>query len=133
MRILVDTDILLDFALARHPFLEESEAILTWAEKNPGHASVAWHSLSNIAYLAPVRANDFLQGLLSFMEVPWVGTIEAARALKFPMHDLEDALQASAAMAFNASWIITRNLPHYRKSPVPALLPRVFIAKITTT
>jgi len=130
MRILIDTDVLLDVALARHPFVVESEAVLVWAEANPGRSAVAWHTLSNMACLAPVGAGGFLRALLSFVEVASVGTAEAARALKFPMADLEDALQASAAMAFGASWIVTRNAPHYRKSPVPALSPRAFAAKV---
>ena len=36
------------------------------------------------------------------------------------MRDLEDAMQAAAALAFDAYYIISRNLSHYRNSPIPA-------------
>ena len=128
MRILIDTDVLLDFALERKPFASASQQVIAWAEANPGSAAIAWHSLSNIAYLAPAGARKFLQGLLDFMEVPATGTVDAARAVRFPMRDLEDALQAAAAMNFHADFVISRNTQDYRVSPVPAITPEDFLA-----
>ena len=129
MRILIDTDVLLDFALGREPFASAGKNVISWAEANPGHAAIAWHSISNIACLAPSGARSFLRELLRFVEVPAVGTSDAARALQLPMRDLEDALQASSALAFNADFIISRNARDYRRSPVPAITPRQFGAK----
>ncbi len=57
MRIRSDTDILLDFAVGREPFASASRTVIAWAEANPGHAAGAWHTLSNIAYLAPSGQN----------------------------------------------------------------------------
>jgi len=51
MRILLDADVLLDVALKRQAFLAASQEVLRWAEGEPGQAAVAWHTLSNIAYL----------------------------------------------------------------------------------
>lgn len=127
MKILLDTDILLDVALRRAKFFEASAAVLEWAESEPGEAAVAWHSLSNIAYLLRPDAREFINGLLAFVEVPAAGTNAARQALQFPMHDFEDALQAASALFFQASYIITRNVGHYRNSPVPALPPKDFL------
>jgi hypothetical protein len=132
MRILIDTNVLLDFALGREPFASAGKSVILWAETNPGHAAVAWHSLSNIAYLAPAGARRFLRGLLRFVEVPEVGTSDAVRALQFPMRDIEDAMQASAALAFNADYVISRNIKHFRRSPVPAITPKEFGFKART-
>ena len=126
MRILIDTDVLLDFALGREPFASAGKSVISWAEANPGHAAIAWHSLSNIAYLAPSGARSFLRELLAFVEVPTVRTSDAVRALQFPMRDLEDALQASAALAFKANFVVSRNARDYRRSPVPAITPKEF-------
>ncbi len=131
MRILIDTDVLLDFALGREPFVSASQKVIAWAEANPGHAAIAWHSLSNIAYLAPSGAREFLRELLHFVEVPAVRTMDAVRALQFPMRDIEDALQAAAALAFKASYVISRNMQDYRQSPVPAITPKEFSLKIS--
>ena len=127
MKVLLDTDILLDVALRRPGFFEDSAAVLSWAEANPGEAAVAWHSLANLFYLVRLDGRKFIRELLEFVEVAPVGTEEMRAALGFPMKDLEDAMQASAALSFGARHIITRNLPDYRQSPVQALKPVVFL------
>src|SRR6059036_1336935 len=114
MRFLLDTDVLLDVALRRERFFEESAGVVTWAEGEPGQAAVAWHSLSNIAYLFRPNARGFIRDLLRFVEVPPVATDESRQAVDLPIADFEDALQVSAAIAFRASFIVTRNLRHYR-------------------
>ena len=129
MRILIDTDVLLDFALRSEPFAPASKWVISWAEENPGHAAIAWHSLSNVAYLAPSGASAFFRELLGFVEIPKVGTADAVRALRLSMSDLEDSLQASAALAFHATFIVTRNTRDYRRSPVPAISPQEFRSK----
>lgn len=130
MKILIDTDILLDVALRRIKFFDNSAAIVEWAESEPGQGAVAWHSLSNIAYLLRPDARPFIRELLVFVEIPATGTSGAKQAIGFPMKDLEDALQSAAALRFGASYIVTRNSEHYKNSPVPALSPKEFLSKI---
>ena len=95
MRILLDTDILLDVALAREPHLAASAAVLEWALIG-GNAAVAWHTLTNCSYLLK-GGKSFLQKLLQIAEVVPVGDADARIALSLPMNDLEDAFQAAAA------------------------------------
>jgi predicted nucleic acid-binding protein len=129
-RILIDTDVLLDVALNRRPYVEDSAEVLRWAEKG-GAACVAWHSLSNCAYLLANDGREFLATLLDLVDVAPTSRQEAQSALHFPMKDLEDALQAEAALAWKAEYVITRNLKDYRHSPVPALSPPQFIAQLS--
>ena len=126
MKVLLDTDILLDVALRRAEFFEDSSAVLSWAEANPGDAGVAWHSLSNLIYMGRSDGRALIRDLLEFVEVAAADTDDMRRALGFPMKDLEDAMQAASALTFGARYIITRNLPDYRQSPVPALNPATF-------
>ena len=130
MRLLLDTDILIDVALKRDPFVASAAEVVNWAEDSPGQAAVAWHSLSNIAYLVRPDARPFLEHLLQVVDVPSVGTVEARKAVGFPIPDIEDALQAAVALAFNADCIVSRNLRHYRHSPVPARSPSQFLKEI---
>lgn len=76
---------------------------------------------------------SFLQDLLEHVEVPTVGTAEAVQALQWPIADIEDMLQAAAALAFHAQRIVTRNVRDYRRSPVPALSPADFLKRYVTT
>jgi predicted nucleic acid-binding protein len=130
MRILVDADVLLDVALNREPFVLASQQVLDWAQDEPGQAAVAWHSLSNIAYLTGQPAREFIRDLIKFVEVAEVGTTEARQALGFRMRDFEDALQAAAALAFDAVFIVTRNKKDYNRAPVPAITPREFLKEL---
>ncbi|MEN9633330.1 MAG: hypothetical protein RL077_1734 [Verrucomicrobiota bacterium] len=129
MRALVDSDVLIDIALARAPFANDSASVLRWAEAG-GAAAVAWHSLSNCAYLLKGGGRPFIERLLLLVEVAPVGTAEARRALSLPMPDLEDALQAAAALAWRADVIVTRNLNDYWHSPVPAVAPLEFLRRV---
>ncbi len=126
MRILIDTDVLLDVALNRAPHAEYSARVLRWSEAG-GTAAVAWHTLTNCAYLLKGSGRDFLEPLLRLVDVAPVTAADARRALHLPMSDLEDAFQAAAAAAFQAQWIVTRNTADYRRSPVPATTPAQFL------
>lgn len=130
MRILIDTDVLLDLALGREPWLAASGEAVAWAVDHPGSAAVAWHTVANLAYLAPAGARSFLAELLLSVDVAPCTTRHALEALAFPMGDLEDALQAAAALAFGADWIVTRNLSDFRGSPVPAIAPAAFAGRL---
>jgi len=129
MRVLVDADVLLDVALKREPFFSNASEVIRCAQDEPGEIAVAWHSLSNIAYLVRPDARPFINHLLQFIEVPPAGTREAKQAVNFPMSDLEDALQCAAALAFDALFIVTRNVKDYKNSPIPAITPAKFLAE----
>ena len=128
MTLLIDTDILLDVALDREPFALPASALLNRLETDPGTGFVAWHSIANFYYLVHSKRSrgytlDFLRELTVFIQVSPCSTNAVEIALSLDMPDFEDALQASAALACRAEALVTRNLRHYRRSPVPAICP----------
>ena len=90
--------------------------------------AVAWHSISNCAYLLENDGRDFLEQLLTIVEVTEVGRKDAVRALSLPMPGMEDALQVVSAKAWGADVIITRNKVDFKKSPIKAMSPGEFMA-----
>lgn len=128
MKILIDTNILLDVALRREPFFADSAGVLDWAELNPKQAAIAWHSVSNLAYLVKQDARGFLADLLAFVEVAAGDTATVRQALAMPTPDLEDALQASAALEFGAELSVTRNPGDYKKPLIKVMSPAEFVA-----
>ncbi|RIH89296.1 type II toxin-antitoxin system VapC family toxin [Calidithermus roseus] len=132
MKILIDTNILLDVALRREPFFADSAGVLDWVELNPKQAAIAWHSVSNLAYLVKQEVRGFLADLLAFVEVAAGDTATVRQALAMPIPDLEDALQASAALEFGAALIVTRNTGDYKKLPIKAMTPADFVAAYGT-
>lgn len=134
MRILLDTNILLDILEMRKPFVHTSGAALERCQVNGFSLYLAWHSLANCIYIygrkaGRIQAEQALRDLLEAMEVATVGNEEARRAFTLGFVDMEDALQAVAAEACLADFILTRNLTDFVRSPVPVLSPEQFLRK----
>jgi predicted nucleic acid-binding protein len=129
MKVLIDTDVLIDVALEREEFFDDSNRVLEWIESGAGQGAVAWHSLSNLAYMM-TDARGFIRDLLQFVDIAPSGVGEGLAALDLPMKDLEDAMQASAARSYGAAWLITRNIGDYKKSPIPAVSPSEFLNQL---
>lgn len=126
MRILLDTNLILDLALHREPFAQDSARVIDWAQTYPGHAAVAWHTLSNFDYLTKGKSREFLSELLAFVDVAAADVALVRQALAMPIKDFEDAFQVAAALTFQANYIVTRNVRDFKKSAVPAMTPTQF-------
>jgi hypothetical protein len=132
MRLLLDINVWLDPVFQR-PGEPASSALIASCGKQH-ELWLAWHSLATLAYLierqqSAAIARAFLGDLLTFAKVAPTTRADAVNALSWPMPDYEDALQAAAAQACGASWIITRNIRDFVASPVPALTPEEFLAR----
>lgn len=126
--MLIDTDVLIDVALNRHPHSETSSQLLDRLEQGPGSGWVSWHSLSNLYYITRreigrAGARDFIIELTRFVEVAATGTDSIRYAAGLPMSDFEDAMQVAAARACGVQCIVTRNLRDYVRSPISAVTP----------
>ncbi|MGR3274647.1 type II toxin-antitoxin system VapC family toxin [Acaryochloris marina NIES-2412] len=136
MRIFIDCDVLLDVGLNREPFVEASSILIDYLEANPQKGCIAWHSLSNIYYIASKtnskdQARDFIADLCSFLYIVPTSNQDVLKALEQSMSDFEDALQVSAALSCGAQCIITRNLDDYAQAPLPAYVPDEFIKQLS--
>ncbi len=136
MIVLVDTDVLIDIALDRMPYVESSSALLDKLEQRPGTAFVAWHTLSNFYYLVtPTRGQDdtkaFLVELIRFVSVAPTTTDSLRYAAQLTMKDFEDAMQVAAALACNAEVIATRNIRDYANAPIQACTPSSLLDILT--
>lgn len=134
MRVLLDTDVLLDVATARDPFGPESKAVLAWCHTSHRSAVLAWHTIANLYYLLRASAGDrkartFITALLDFAEVAATGSDSVQRALTLRMGGFEDALQVAAAIAADVQFIVTRNTADYRGSPLPVITPHDFVKR----
>lgn len=132
MKVLIDCDVLLDVGLGREPFVDDSATVLDYLERHPMSGCVAWHSLSNIYYIASKAKNDlqariFIGDLCGFLQVAPTGNQDVLRALELKMTDFEDALQCAAAFACGAERVVTRNVTDYSGSGMPVSTPAEFV------
>ena len=127
--ILLDTDVLIDIALDRHPHSAPASELLDRIEHGAEAAFIAWHSISNFYYivspaLGGVSARDFIVELTRFVAVAATDTESIRYAAELPMADFEDAMQVAAARACGARHIVTRNVRDYERSPIRAVAPQ---------
>jgi predicted nucleic acid-binding protein len=141
MRVLIDTNVLIDVALEREDFVEDSEAVLDWCSTKGTLAWVAWHTVTNCYYilrsmppkgLGDEAARLFLSELLEWADIAPATTGIAKSGLGMSGGDLEDHLQALCAEAVSADLIVTRNTADFDNSPVRAISPAQFLKEVAT-
>jgi predicted nucleic acid-binding protein len=135
MRALFDTNVLLDIALARKPFAENAVACFTEAWEAGEPPRLAPHALATFYYIVAQargskQAENATRDLLATSEVVRFDHETALRSLDLKFGDFEDAMIAAAAEASEVECIVTRNGHHFKKSPVPALSPEVFLKRL---
>ena len=132
MRLKLDINIFLDVVFERQGHQASAALIATCGSTN--ESWIAWHSLATLYYLisrqtSPEEARSFIGDLLTWSRVAPTTHEHALQAASLPMRDFEDALQAVAAIACGASFVITRNGSDFLHSPIAALTPEELLAR----
>lgn len=133
MRILLDSNIVIDFFEGRESFFEESARVIERVERGVVTGLLCATTLTAIAYLAgktigKKRAVEQVRQLLTLFEVAPINRSILDAALAGNVLDFEDAVLAEAAHQAGAQAIITRNLKDFAHSPVRAYTPRQWLA-----
>jgi len=135
MVILIDTNIILDYLIARQPFMDNADKVLGLCLQQKCSGYIAAHSITNIFYIlrrqfSVSERKKMLIELCEFVEVAGIQKKQVIDALvNEDFDDLEDCLQIECAKAVNADYIITRNITDFSASPIPAILPEDFLKK----
>lgn len=129
LRILIDTNVILDYLLDREPYEESARMIIKFSQQKEIEGCVAAHSITNIFYI--LRKNFSVKErrmiLLDICKIFYVEGIDVKKlrnALvneEFP--DFEDCLQMECARDFRADYIVSRNLEDFKNSNIPCVAP----------
>ena len=135
MRILIDTDVLLDVALEREPHVVASAHLLDALEQGHAQGFVTSHSIATFYYLLDSSSRgatpvDMIRDLLQFLEVASLDKGALLRATRLPLKDFEDAMQVAAAHAAGCDMIATRNTKDFKKSAIDASTPEAVLSAI---
>ena len=132
-KILIDTDVILDFFFDRQPFSESAAKILSLCEKKEVSGYVTPVIVSNVYYLLRQTAThekviENLRLLMSFIDVLIVDKSAILQALNSEFKDFEDALQNySAEQSKKIDVIITRNIKDFKRSNLAVMTPDNYI------
>lgn len=135
-KVLIDTDVILDFFFDRQPFAEYSTQVLGLCEINKIKGYVTPVIYSNVYYLLRQTARhdkviDKLKQLLMITDVLIMDKEVVSNALNSGFNDFEDSLQNFAAMKHGEiNVILTRNVKDYSKSEMGVLTPESYIKSI---
>jgi len=134
MRVLIDTNVILDFVLNRVPFASDAATIFQHIELQTFSAVVSASAVTDIFYLLQkekVDAIAFLKDFLSAVDVLGVDKTIIMYALYSGWTDFEDAVQAQVAIENNIDVVITRNTKDYSKlKDIQVLTPTKLLQKI---
>ena len=138
-KILLDTDVILDFLFDRKPWSEDAAAILTLCETGKISAFVTPVMLSNLYYILRKTAShkkviEKLSALLSITDVLTMNREIVIQALYSGFQDFEDALQNySAQQANGVGIVITRNVNDYKTSSLSVKTPESFLRMLSAS
>ena len=129
MRVLFDTNVLLDALLAREPFVADAAVLLEAVETGRIEGFISATTVTDVHYLvgrqtgSSETALTSVMQLLALMEICTVdrNVLEQAIALRFD--DFEDGVQVACAIALQLEAIVTRDVNGFIGSPIPALSP----------
>ena len=135
MRILFDTNVLLDVLLARSEFLREAAILFDAVEKNRLTGLVSSTTVTTLSYFlekaygAEQRARDLVE-IIRLFEVVSVGRPEIERALGSKIQDYEDAVIHETAVRNRVTGIVTRNVGDFSGASIPIYHPRDLVAAL---
>ena len=135
-KVLIDTDVILDFFFDRQPFAEYASQVIGLCETNKIIGYVTPVICSNVYYLLRQTARhdkviDHLKQLLMIIDVLMMDKEVVNNALNSGFKDFEDGLQNFAAMKNGKiDVILTRNLKDYSRSEIGVLTPESYIKSI---
>lgn len=135
MKVLIDTNVILDVLCGRAEFLEASSRVWKYCEVNKLSGSISALSVPNIVYilrkeLDPDRTKEIIDQLMLIFDVAELTAEDLRKAAEMKSADYEDAVQMCCAERINADFIVTRNIRDFVSSPVPAVKPSELLERI---
>ena len=132
-RLLIDTDVILDFFFDRRPFSEDASVILSLCERGALVGFVTPVVMSNVYYLLRKTAKhekvvENLKKLMDIVDIALINRETVLDALNSEFKDFEDALQNfSAQNGREIQVIVTRNVKDYKTSSLSVMTPKTYL------
>lgn len=138
MKVLIDTNVILDVLCKRKQFYENSLNIFRLCEIKKVEGYISSLSVANIIYIMRKELDKsttsiLINNLSSIFNIINLTSVDLLKAAELNCSDYEDALQFIEASRLKLDYIITRNTKDYISSKVSALTPKVFIETILSS
>ena len=138
MKILLDTNIIVDVALERQPYFADSDRVLSLVEQKQLEGYISASTFSDLYYI--IRKDKgrnstlvFLRRIATFCQIATVDRAAITMALTVNFSDFEDAIQYSTAVLNQLDAIITRNPADFPVVSPRILTPTQLIQELTNS
>ena len=136
MKILIDTNVLIDYILKREPYTESAEKILFLCKNRKIDGCIAAHSVMNMFYILrkEMTVNEIRLFIVSLSKVTDIIGVDKPKIFRAIVNenfkDFEDCVQMECAKEFCADYIVTRNIKDFQNSVIKPILPDGFLMRI---
>lgn len=135
MKILIDTNVILDVLCNRKEFVDDSAKVFKLCEVKKLTGYISALSIPNIVYimrkeLDEEKIREVIEQLSLVFDIVDLKGDDLKKAANLNFNDYEDAVQSQQAMRIKADYIITRNIKDYKNSKVMAIKPTELLERI---
>ena len=133
MRILIDTNVILDILQKREPFFADSYQALHKAIEADTECLISASAATDIFYMlrkflkSAEQAKERIEQLAQLVTFVDVQGMDIHTAIMRSMPDFEDAVVDAVAERNGVSYILTHNTKDFIGSVIPALTPTNFL------
>lgn len=135
MKVLYDTNVLLDVFLKREPFFEASSRVVGLAEQGKIEGWLCGTTVTTIHYLIaktlnPENAEHYVKDILKIFHIAAITRVVLEEAVGSGFADYEDGVIHQSAIHANLDTILTRNQKDFKRSELPVYSPAEFLKVI---
>jgi len=137
LKILFDTNIVLDVLLCRAKFVELSANLFAATENQQITGFLSATTITTLDYLISKtstrkKARAQIQNLLKIFKIADVNSTVIENSLKSDFRDFEDAVQYFSGKFCKVNGLVTRNIKDYKVAQYPIYLPSELSAIISS-
>jgi predicted nucleic acid-binding protein len=136
MKVLFDTNIILDLLLDRAPFVESVAQLFSKVEQGDLIGCLCATTITTISYLTAKavegkKARKEIQKLLTLFEIAPVNRAVLQAAIYSGASDFEDGVIGEAAVFVEADGIVTRDPKGFKKTKLRIFSPRELLQMLS--
>ena len=133
MKVLIDTNVIIDILEKREPFFQDSYRVIQLGLEGEIDASISAGAVTDVYYIINQSLRDVNKAkekifvLTSLVNICKTTPDDILNALTLFIPDFEDAVVSAIAKNNKMDFIITRNEADFINSPVNAITPAQFL------
>ncbi len=136
MKILFDTNIILDVLLNRQPFVEMSSRLVSSVENQELEGCLSATTITTIDYLiskvtSREKSKLEIHKLLKLFQISAVNSSVIELAINSNFKDFEDAVQYFSGECDQVNGLVTRNIKDYKCAGLPIYTPEELLGLLS--